>query len=392
MTGKTLDEHAETVRETLMRSDGHIVAVYAAAYEAERAARVALEARVRELEAALEETRELAEEGRLSAADRGVAMVAAEAWHAETIARFSEVFGEPVVVPPVGSEFGPKNEYEVRVFEREAIVARVLSIVARAEKAEAELARGRSDTSALSDEHERAGLLDQTRPGTIEGMTELLTSTRARVRELEAERDETRAQLARLREAVAEPERRHFGDGKWHHTCRVCGAQWMGGPVGGIHPPSNTCALSTPSPTLAEIRRAASDFREIRPSVDGDLDAAVDRAQAEGCVLDFPALVRLCMDPQVDTLIYAITEAGAVFLFSETCVRKEVAEIRRDAQAEVLREMAKEIAPPASPTMGSAAWDAWQERIARQFGTFDAVAIHDWLRRRADILGIIPPK
>lgn len=97
-------------------------------------------------------------------------------------------------------------------------------------------------------------------------------------------------------------------------------------------------ALSTPGPTLAEIRALESNPREIRPSVDGDLDAAVDRAQAEGRVLDLPALVRLCMDPRVETLVYAITEAGAVFLFDESAVCKMLAEIRRAAQVEGLRD------------------------------------------------------
>ena len=216
---------------------------------------------------------------------------------------------------------------------------------------DAHAARNRGATQAIVDAIGSVG------PESVEDAAQRIV---ARVRELEAERDDARERF-----------RAHVEHGPV--VMKVSDDSVLF--IDAVRERDQAKAdLAETRAQLARLREAASGLlSSARDAIVASWDARLDDRDRGGVVIDRAAYARLAASVKLH--VDAISTPGPT-----------LAEMQRAAQVEVLRELAKEMAPPAAPTMGSATWDAWRERIARQFGTFDAVAIHDWLRQRADDL------
>lgn len=281
---KTLDEHAAEVER---RNDVPLDRAYAnilAAYEAERAARVALEARVRELEAEAEKAREAmgngTDDSRWRPGETAVDALIRER-DAERSARqdLLRTWDESHIDL---AERTLVAEARVRELEADqdqaaqAVVDAQASEVAwkdRADKAEATLAETRAQLARLREAAENAastlehllsgddGCVDDAMGCALRELPALraaLSTPGPTLAEIEAAaRAPVEAQLAGLREAVKVALQDLYEE---RHTCPVCD----GGDTDDGCAHETDCglgaleaALSTPGPTLAEIRRAA---------------------------------------------------------------------------------------------------------------------------------------
>jgi len=102
---------------------------------------------------------------------------------------------------------------------------------------------------------------------------------------------------------------------------------------------------------VGAMRDAEDALKPEDPSPWSDTGRVIERAEDEGKVGDFAALVALCLDPETDTGFYAVSEGDSVFLFCEEDIRAIAGRVAaEESDGAIDRWIAADMANGGDPT------------------------------------------